>query len=117
MKSADDVGVTLLFCLLLSARGDDLPWPPKNVKREFMGFRLSRVDPGSVYAQAGLREGDLIKSMNGQPVKDGDELSRLPDILKRDQKVEFKVERAGKRVTLRYSVKTVPAKVASRKRK
>lgn len=98
----------------MSAAADDLPWPPKNVTREFLGFRLSRVDAGSVYAQAGLREGDLLKEMNGKPVKTSEDLSRLPEILQRDHHVTFKVERGGKRITLRYSVKVTTVAPAKR---
>lgn len=71
-------------------------------KAKLIGFRLSEVDKNSLYAQAGLRAGDLVKTMNGKPVLKSEDLKALPDIVARDHKVEVKVVRNGKNVTLRY---------------
>jgi S1-C subfamily serine protease len=44
------------------------------------GVRVIAVEPGSPAASAGLREGDLIVAMDGQPLTDVDDLqSRLTD--------------------------------------
>jgi membrane-associated protease RseP (regulator of RpoE activity) len=41
------------------------------VSRERGGVHLTKVPPSSLAAKAGLREGDLIQGVNGQPVKSG----------------------------------------------
>lgn len=92
---------------MFTAGADDSIPPPPGAKRVFVGFRLTRIDPGSLYETVGLREGDLLKSINGRPVRDPADLKELPGILERDKKVEIKVERGTRRVTLRYAIKTV----------
>ncbi len=41
------------------------------------GFQAKRVQPGSAFERMGLRDGDLLLSVNGQPVNSGEELARL----------------------------------------
>ena len=40
------------------------------------GLTISRVDEGSHYYRSGLRDGDVIISYNGQPLRNQDEFGR-----------------------------------------
>jgi hypothetical protein len=102
------VAVMLIFCAPL--RADETVAPPPGTKRTFVGFKLTRIDEGSIYETVGLREGDLLKTINGHTVTKPADLMELPAILKRDRKVELKVERGSEHVTLKYAVKTVAMK-------
>lgn len=116
--------VLLVLFMILNVSGSvnaddglELPKPPPGTKRTFLGFRLTRIDSGSIYATVGLREGDLLTSLNGRPVRSGGDLEELPALLKRNRQVELKVERGNRKVTLRYrlkaSKKRVPADAAA----
>jgi S1-C subfamily serine protease len=41
------------------------------------GLQVKRVQPGSAFERMGLRAGDLLQSVNGNPVNSGEELARL----------------------------------------
>lgn len=125
------IGILVLVSALASAQAaedddgyENLSKPPPGTRRVFLGFKLTRVEPGSLYEKVGLREGDLLKSMNGKTVTSPEDLKQLPVILERDRKVELKVDRGEKHLTLRYTIKTVrtpapqqPRKAASTKPK
>jgi predicted metalloprotease with PDZ domain len=73
------------------------------------GMRINAVTPGSPAARAGLRDGDVITAIDGQPVKSGDApatlakaKSRLAD-LKEEQQIRIAYQRGKQRgeVTLR----------------
>jgi hypothetical protein len=104
------VALMLLIATGALTHGQNQVPPPTGTKRTFIGFKLTRIDPGSIYETVGLREGDLLKSLNGRPIRAPSDLQELPAILKRDRRVELKVERGNKNVTLRYAMKTVALK-------
>ncbi|MBX3021520.1 MAG: PDZ domain-containing protein [Bdellovibrionales bacterium] len=113
----------VVFSLLLTALAgaadrdgyESLPLPAPGTKRIFLGFKLTHVEAGSIYQKVGLKEGDLLKSMNGKPVNTPGDLKELPNILDRDKKVELKVQRGNRKVTLRYRLTVVKAPAAKAK--
>ncbi|MEO8016623.1 MAG: PDZ domain-containing protein [Pseudomonadota bacterium] len=64
------------------------------------GARVLHVSPGGPAEEAGLRDGDVIISLDGQPMSgDGDASRRLVDQMRRvkpEQKLKVRVVRAGK---------------------
>ena len=96
------------FCLgligfaLWSIVGSAETWPPQTSVSKISGFRLTKLDPESVFQKAGLREGDLVISLNNKAVESDADLKLLPDILERDKKITLKVNRDGKILILRY---------------
>ncbi|WP_426051767.1 Do family serine endopeptidase [Brevundimonas sp. SL161] len=56
------------------------------------GLLITNVAPGSYAARAGLRPGDLVREINGRPV-------RSPDALQRIGRSEITIERQGRRMT------------------
>jgi len=61
------------------------------------GLVVSGVSPGSPAAEAGLRLGDRILSLDGHPITNWEEFSRSVDEAPIGQKFRLTIERAGKR--------------------
>lgn len=84
------------------ASGD--PMPPSGAKAE-LGIRLfalggrkspayiDRIIPGSPAAQAGLKTDDLIVSIDGQVVRDGDDYRRIVEALRPGSEVVLELKR------------------------
>ena len=62
-------------------------------------FKVGKVVPGNPAAKAGLQAGDLIRSINGEPVQFFHELQEALARHK-EQQISMVVERAGKELTL-----------------
>jgi len=69
------------------------------------GFRVGQVQPGSLYARLGLRVGDVIRSVNGQPINNMDEVMRLYQQFGSVKEVNVEVLRAGVPQTLHVSLR------------
>jgi putative serine protease PepD len=59
------------------------------------GAQVQRVVPGGPADKAGLRTGDLIKSLDGQPIRDPSALSSEIDVKKPGDKITIQIERSG----------------------
>ncbi|MEI4263643.1 trypsin-like peptidase domain-containing protein [Roseovarius sp. D0-M9] len=72
------------------------------------GAIVSGVEPGAPAAVAGIREGDVILSLNGQPVEDPREISRRVADIAPGSEVPITIFRDGERieVTLTLSERT-----------
>ena len=68
---------------------------------------VGQVDPDSAAGKAGLREGDRIVAVSGQPVKSWEEINMITT-LARSNVFDLTVERDGKRLTV-----TLPAEKSS----
>ncbi|POR48296.1 Do family serine endopeptidase [Bosea psychrotolerans] len=64
------------------------------------GALVAEAQPGTPAAEAGVRSGDVITKLNGQPVKDGRDLTRRVGALKPGDKAEIALIRGGKEETL-----------------
>ena len=73
------------------------------------GILLVRIVPNSPAATAGLRPGDVIKSMNNQPVLKVDEVQRIVENSKVGIPLQMQVERNGK--IAQFLVKPAPLPV------
>jgi serine protease Do len=72
------------------------------------GALVDQADPGTPAADAGLKSGDVITALNGEPVKDARELTRKVGALKPGDKAEISYWRDGK-------AQSVDVKLASQK--
>jgi general secretion pathway protein C len=67
---------------------------PKYVDGQMVGFTLSDVQPGSIYEEAGLRDGDVITQVNGVELNDPQQSARLVMEFAESEQVSITVERA-----------------------
>ncbi len=65
------------------------------------GVIVTQVQPGSAAAQSGLRVGDAITAVNGQPVQHPEELANLEGLLPVGEPVTLTIHREGKTQPLR----------------
>jgi serine protease Do len=83
------------------------------------GALVLDVEPGEPAARAGLRRWDVIKSVSGQPIENGDELVRTISALHPETEVRLGVIRdghtldLGARLELRKADETTPEPAAS----
>ena len=68
------------------------------------GFRIVNIQSGSVYEDLGLKEGDVIKGVNGRSIRSPSQAMEAYRELRSSQRFEVQVVRDGSPVTLTYSV-------------
>ena len=68
------------------------------------GFRVYSVRPGGPFAQVGLRNGDLVSSVNGLALTSPETALRVYGALKRASHLTVGVERDGQKIDLEYRV-------------
>lgn len=66
------------------------------------GFLARQVQPGSLYEKLGLRAGDVIKSVNGQPLNSAEDAMRLYQQMSGISAVQLEIMRGGKSESLYY---------------
>lgn len=67
-----------------------------------IGFRFARVGPESPVTTLGIKSGDVVRSVNGQPLDSMQRLVSLMAALERTTQVDLEVERAGQVLTHHY---------------
>jgi len=73
-------------------------------ERTINGFRIFRIKPGSVFEKLGLRNGDVIRKINGvemDSIERGFELLRQ---LRFEREFEIEVKRGTREMTLNYEI-------------
>ena len=73
------------------------------------GALIGQIVAGGPADKAGLREGDRVVEIGGQPVRDADDLSAVVNDHKPGEKVQVTVERGGERRTLTVTLGTQPS--------
>lgn len=68
------------------------------------GFLVREIQPGSVYEKLGLRVGDVINAVNGQPVNSVEDVMRLYAQFGSASNVQVDVRRAGRNESLQYNL-------------
>ncbi len=68
------------------------------------GLSLAGIRPGSVFAQMGIRSGDVIRSVDGQPIQTVDDIIGLYQGLSESEGLSVQVSRSGKIEEIHYSV-------------
>lgn len=66
------------------------------------GFKLVQIVPGSIYEKLGLKNGDVLKGVNGEPV-DAAKALEMMGSLKTATQLELSVQRNGKTSNMSYN--------------
>ncbi len=69
------------------------------------GFRLSEIQPDSIFQQIGLRDGDVLTGVGGQSVGDPAQAMQLLAALRNQNSVSLTVMRSGQAVQLQYNIR------------
>jgi general secretion pathway protein C len=67
------------------------------------GFMVSRIRSGSFFEKMGLKNGDIIRGVNGKPLQSADRMLDLYRTMKSGSEVTLTVKRRGKDENLRYA--------------
>lgn len=70
-----------------------------------VGFRLFAIKSGSLYEKIGLKNGDIIKSVNGNSMGDPSQALELFKKLKEERNLNVRLERQKEEVEFRYSIR------------
>ncbi len=68
------------------------------------GYRLDGIRSGSMFSAIGIRNGDVIRAVNGQTVDSPARAMQLYESLLTQGRVELEVQRQGRRQTLTYNI-------------
>jgi general secretion pathway protein C len=68
------------------------------------GFALSEIEPGSVFDEMGLEEGDILRSVNGQQMTDAGQAMQMMSALRSASQISIQVLRDGHPTTLTYQI-------------
>jgi type II secretion system protein C len=69
------------------------------------GFRLSQIQPGSIFQQIGLEEGDVVTGAQGQQVSDPLRAMALVSALRNSPSISLSVIRNGSPLQINYSIR------------
>jgi general secretion pathway protein C len=67
------------------------------------GLAVSHIRPDSIFAQLGLKNGDVVKGVDGKEIKSPNDIFRFYNSLKSGSAISVDVLRRGQLQTLRYS--------------
>lgn len=68
---------------------------PNMVGGELKGFRLTRIREDSIYQKAGFQNNDIIREINGIPLRDAAGAIKLLQSLRNESEVEVRLQRGG----------------------
>lgn len=71
---------------------------------EVSGFKLVAIKAGSIYETLGLKRGDIIKGVNGEPVDTPQKAMELYQALKSADGIQLEITRGGSPTTLNYTL-------------
>lgn len=69
------------------------------------GFKILKIEKGSLFEQLGLREGDVIERVNNKKMKSTSDGMELYNALKTEKNIDLDIERNGQKETIHYSIK------------
>lgn len=69
------------------------------------GFRLSEIQPGSIFQQIGLQDGDVLTGVGGQSVGDPAKAMELLSSLRNQSAISLTVMRGGQPLQLHYNIR------------
>ncbi|HJU28935.1 MAG TPA: type II secretion system protein GspC [Candidatus Binataceae bacterium] len=77
---------------------------PKMQNGASSGFQLSEIQPGSIFQQIGLQDGDVLTAAQGQPVNDPLKAMQLLQTLRNQSSITLNVIRDGAPLQIQYNI-------------
>jgi general secretion pathway protein C len=68
------------------------------------GLALTRIKPQSIFARMGLKSGDVVKGVNGNPIETPDDVLSLYEGLKTGSQISLQITRNGEPQTINYRI-------------
>jgi general secretion pathway protein C len=68
------------------------------------GFRLSEIQPGSIFQQMGLQDGDVLTQVSGQPIGNPARAMQMLSTLQSRSNITLNVLRNGTPVQISYTI-------------
>lgn len=68
------------------------------------GLMLSRIRPHSIFQELGLKNGDVITGVNGEPIDTVDNLLKLYKRLKTSNNAKLDIKRRGRNQSITYTI-------------
>lgn len=68
------------------------------------GFLVSNIKPGSLFSKMGLRNGDVIKGVNGETITTPDQAIELYESLMEGGEIALEIKRGRRQQNLRYEI-------------
>ena len=72
--------------------------------RKPAGFLVSNIKPGSLFSKMGLRNGDVIKGINGETITTPDQAIELYESLMEGGEIALEIKRGRRQQNLRYEI-------------
>jgi general secretion pathway protein C len=68
------------------------------------GLTLSHIRPNSIFKEMGLKNGDIVKGVNGKDIQSVDDALKFYENLKSSTSVELQIERKGEQLSIGYQI-------------
>jgi general secretion pathway protein C len=78
--------------------------PEKDASGNIYGFRITQIEPGSIYEQLGISNGCIITGVNGNAVTSANQAMELYTNLRTAPRIELQTECDGRRQNKTYNV-------------
>jgi general secretion pathway protein C len=72
---------------------------------EAAGLSLNRIAPNSIFRRMGLRNGDVLLGINGQPIQSVEDALQMYESLKSSDEVQLQLKRQGHERTILYNIR------------
>lgn len=69
------------------------------------GLAMSKIKPNSIFRRMGLRNGDILKGVNGQEIRSVDDALKLYENLKEAPNVNVQILRRGQEYNIDYNIR------------
>lgn len=69
------------------------------------GFALSNIQPNSLFRRMGLRNGDILTAVDGQPLNSVEDAYRLYEDLKSSDSAQVEINRKGRPTVIEYRIR------------
>ncbi|UCG11743.1 MAG: hypothetical protein JSU72_14610, partial [Deltaproteobacteria bacterium] len=68
------------------------------------GFLMSNIKPGSIFSKMGLRNGDVVKSVNNQTISTPEQAFEFYERIMEDETIDIEIKRGRRQQKLHYEI-------------